>query len=321
MRNLLYICLIGLVALSCDDGDVFEVSLEFDQELELCIDINENDNLLYDTKLDPSESLSLLFPISNNIDIFEPTEYNSVDPVGYVKTLTINESSIKFNYRTYNGDPNDLICQFIANPGTEIIEDYSSASGAIAEFTTTFEDDDLDGILSEKEGRGTRADDGTYPDAIDTDGDGLPDYIDEDDDNDSILTKNETPDPDGDGNPSDALNTDLDLEIASAGDILPNYLDNDDDGDGTPTINEDADGSTFLTDDFDESEGINIVPRYLDFNADDSYTAIELGETEYTRTTVVSVVITNSNLGIASIDTIELGTYTFTTIFVYPEEE
>jgi hypothetical protein len=45
----------------------------------------------------------------------------------------------------------------------------------------------------------------------DTDGDGVLDYLDTDDDDDSILTINENPDPNGDGNPDDAVDTDGDL--------------------------------------------------------------------------------------------------------------
>ena len=70
MRRSIYICFIALLALACDDGDIFEITLEFDEELDLCIDVNEGESfLLYDTKEDPSESLSLLFPsnTANNL--------------------------------------------------------------------------------------------------------------------------------------------------------------------------------------------------------------------------------------------------------------
>ncbi len=53
--------------------------------------------------------------------------------------------------------------------------------------------------------------------ADDTDRDGRFNYLETDDDNDGILTKNENADPNGDGNPSDAVDTD--------GDGIPDYLD------------------------------------------------------------------------------------------------
>lgn len=52
---------------------------------------------------------------------------------------------------------------------------------------------------------------------LDTDNDGTPDYLDVDDDGDGILTSNESPDPNGDGDPSDAFDTD--------NDGTPDYLD------------------------------------------------------------------------------------------------
>lgn len=315
MRNFIYICFIGLLALSCDDGDIFEVTLEFDEELDLCIDVNGSESLLlYDTKEDPSESLSLLFPSnSTNNLLLAPTEYNSTDPIGYVGTVFIDNANTRFNYRTYRGDPNDLICQFIANPGTEIIQDYPAAAGAQAAFITTFEDDDNDGILTQFEDRGTQEADGSYPNARDTDNDGLPDYIDSDDDNDGILTINENADDDGDGDPADALNTNAAQENEDdAMDILPNYLDPDDDGDGTLSANENENGNGSLSDDIDQSiDPNNTTPRYLDVNATASFTPAELVPTTYIRTTMVNVTILNANIEILSADVIVLGTYTF----------
>jgi hypothetical protein len=71
-------------------------------------------------------------------------------------------------------------------------------------------DDDGDGILTQYEAKDA---DGN---PIDTDGDGDVDYLDNDDDGDTILTINENADPNGDGNPDDAVDTD--------GDGVPDYL-------------------------------------------------------------------------------------------------
>lgn len=92
----------------------------------------------------------------------------------------------------------------------------------------------------------------------DSDGDGQPDYMDADDDNDGRPTATE--DPNGDGNP---INDDTN------GNGLPNYLDPDDDGDGIPTSEEgdgdpdgdsipdylDADGPVVLGDGTGDSDG------------------------------------------------------------------
>ena len=74
-------------------------------------------------------------------------------------------------------------------------------------------DDDNDGILSRYETYNST----TTPADDDTDTDGKPNYLDADDDGDGILSKDESNDPNKDGNPSDAIDTD--------GDSIPDYLD------------------------------------------------------------------------------------------------
>ncbi|MFD2185975.1 choice-of-anchor L domain-containing protein [Aquimarina celericrescens] len=77
-------------------------------------------------------------------------------------------------------------------------------------FALRSADCDNDGIANEFE----IGDDVDNPQ--DTDADGIPDFLDDDDDGDDILTSEENPDPDGDGNPLDAFDAD--------GDGTPDYL-------------------------------------------------------------------------------------------------
>ncbi|KQC33000.1 peptidylprolyl isomerase [Nonlabens sp. YIK11] len=79
-------------------------------------------------------------------------------------------------------------------------------------------DHDGDGILSIYEDLDGDKDLMSPQFADDTDRDRISNYRDSDDDGDGILTKDENPDPNGDGNPNDALDTD--------GDGIPDYLDN-----------------------------------------------------------------------------------------------
>ena len=62
-------------------------------------------------------------------------------------------------------------------------------------------------------------DDGVFNvfEKFDSDGDSIPGYLDDNDDNDALLTIDEMPDPNGDGNPDDAYDSD--------NDGLPDYLD------------------------------------------------------------------------------------------------
>ncbi|WP_298951621.1 gliding motility-associated C-terminal domain-containing protein [uncultured Nonlabens sp.] len=89
----------------------------------------------------------------------------------------------------------------------------------------------------------------------DTDGDGIPNFLDRDDDNDGVSTINENYDGDNDPTNQDSDN-----------DGIPDYLDTDDDGDGIATVDEgsnpdgDTDPDTGDTSDLD-NDGI---PDYLD---------------------------------------------------------
>jgi len=305
MRKLFYILLpLSLLSFyTCDDGDIITVEFDFDKTLELCREGNidkfiSGDNyVLYDTRNDPYESLILLFPYSTaNEAIFNPTEANTETE------LTVNGTSIIFNYRTYDGDPSDLICQDIPGSETNILTDYSAASGARVNFLSTFTDDDGDGISSELENQDPNGD-GDFEDAIDTDNDGIPDYLDEDDDNDNVKTSLEKPDVDGDGNIDDALDTD--------GYLIPNYLDNDDDEDGILTINEDENGDSNLLNDYDETLPVQIA-RYLDSEAKESFTSGDLLPNSYSRTITVSIKLLDFDLETIQSDELDFGTYSRT---------
>ncbi|MDP5077922.1 MAG: gliding motility-associated C-terminal domain-containing protein, partial [Nonlabens sp.] len=128
-------------------------------------------------------------------------------------------------------------------------------------------------------------------DPEDTDGDGLPDYIDEDSDNDGVIDATEGFDFDNDGFPdivpsgidvdNDGLDDAFDGDTSGYGDpnggvVVNNpandlnntdgdneadYRDTDDDNDGLLTIDEDANGDGDRTNDDFDNDG---VPDYLD---------------------------------------------------------
>ena len=134
---------------------------------------------------------------------------------------------------------------------TSLYPTASPTSTLCCEYDMCFDDHDEDGIPSDVEGYDT-----------DTDGDGILDYLDVDDDNDSILTINEH------GN--DGFNA---YTVDCDGDGVPDHLDPDDDGDGVLTIIEvngdvnaptdgsslvdtDGDGNTDKCDPDDDGDGI-----------------------------------------------------------------
>jgi len=288
MKQLFSVFAICFLLIACDDGDITEVELEFDNTLELC-ELDEDLYVLYDIKSEaPYESLILSFPTNGNEDIFNPDEIME-EP----QTMQINGSTIRFIYRTYNNDPDGLLCEVIPDADLTILNSDEATTGTI-QYQTTFVDDDNDGIpsiLEDINGNGDLTDD-------DTDGDGIPNYLDADDDGDNVLTEDENPDPNDDGDLSDALDTDSDG--------IPNYLDEDDDGDGILTRYEDEDMNLNPGNDFDIDSSI---PRYLDFEATDEYIVDSYRDNTYTRTYTTVFYILNFNIGILSQDILYFGSY------------
>lgn len=275
MRSLLFLFCCNLL-LSCDDGDVLNVELDFDKNLTLC---DVSNYILYDTKEDPSESLTLLFPKNSQADrIFNP------ETDGSLETMELS-NSVSFIYRTYTGNPNNYICKEIPDATVSVNNSYTASNGT-ANFISTFVDDDNDGVPNGLEFDG------------DSDGDGIKNYKDSDDDGDNVPTQNERPDPNNDGDLSDAQDTD--------GDGTPDYLDTDDDNDGTLTYFEDQNNNGNLFDDLATGAA---VARFLDDTVSDSYAVNFVRANEFTRTIKIKVTLENIDLSILATDSFEFGTY------------
>ena len=282
MRSLLILLFCCNLLLSCDDGDVLNVQLDFDKNLTLCGSPASTNYILYDTKIDPSESLELLFPDNAQAQsILYPTVSGSME------TMTINNSTVKFIYRTYTGDPTLYICQDIPDENVSVNNNYEANSGT-AIFLSTFVDDDNDGVPNALEFDG------------DFDGDGIPDYKDSDDDGDNVPTLNENPDPNGDGDLSDAQDTD--------GDGTPDYLDTDDDNDDTPTRLEDENNNGNLFDDIATGAAI---ARFLDDTVSEVYAVTFVRPNVFRRTFRINVTLEDIDLTILATDRFELGTYEY----------
>ncbi|MEY4590531.1 MAG: hypothetical protein RL497_2607, partial [Pseudomonadota bacterium] len=134
-------------------------------------------------------------------------------------------------------------------------------------------DDDNDGIPDDKEG--------TTPDMSDSDKDGIPNYMDKDDDNDGTDDELDT-DDDNDGIPDDMEGGTSPGTKDSDGDGTPDYMDKDDDNDGTDDeldTDDDNDGipddKEGTTPDMGDSDKDGI-PNYMDKDDDNDGTDDEL---------------------------------------------
>ena len=281
MRKFLCLLLIFLILPACDDGDVITVELNFGESFQACESLSNL--VLYKTKTEPTESLSLLITSTSKADLIA---------VGAGGTSTTTKSATIY-YRTYSNAtlPNNLFCTNIP-PNVTIIQDESDACSV--EFSTVLVEDDQDdvtAILEDRNGDGNLDND-------DTDLDGLPDYIDMDDDGDNVLTKNENPDPNGDGFLDDAQDTD--------GDGIPDYLDDDDDGDGILTRDEENQ-SQDLNPENDITNGTLGIADYLNPEV-----AIVVSETAYRQHTIyqtynVSAQVRDISLSFLSQELLDFG--------------
>lgn len=296
MQKLLSLLSLLLIVTSCNDGDIIDVQLEFDGELTKC-NLSTTEHLVYEIKNDPYESLSLIFPMNTNTNlIFNP----SVTP--HLYEFPINNSTVKFNYRTYDGNPENLLCQLIPDPNTSIIKDYFASAGLV-KTVSTFYDDDEDGIPTHIEDLNLDGDNNPATNPTDSDGDGIPDYLDADDDNDNVLTINENHNYTAANGLSNAQDTD--------GDGIPDYLDDDDDGDGILTRLEDANGDGNPRNDFAIDSN---VARYLDNLAVEPFAGANLNPNSYKRFFKVEFTLYNINIEVLSTDELYLGAYEYSRV-------
>jgi hypothetical protein len=292
MTRHLYIIFCLALFTSCDDGDVFTVDLEFDELLERC-DNFEDSYIVYDTREDPNEALILVLPKAANEILFTDATETTV-------TRTIPSEAEFYYYKYNNTVSNGEICDVVADPNLVVIEDNEASAGLVS-INTNVVDDDNDGIPSENE-YGS----GGFADPQDSDGDTIPDYLDEDDDNDNVKTINEYNNSDSDDNPfTNALDTD--------NDGTPDYLDTDDDGDGILTRLEDVNENENPRDATDlvvDENGENIY-RYL-YNhptATEAFPDSGFIDNRYTRVVTTRFLISNTGIGPINSTEIPFGTY------------
>lgn len=209
MNRFLFLIIFSSIFIqSCDDGDIIVRSFNFDNaELKTCGDVGNY--VFYKVNPDSKESLSLKMEVLDSL-------YREEGIVNY----TLNGSTIVVDYRTYDAAlGNNYFCSSIPPTSPNVTVEYVASSGT-AVFTTTFLIEDNDGVPREFEFAG------------DTDGDGLDDMYDFDDDGDNVPTVFELNLEDDDEDPfSNPKDTD--------GDGVPDILDNDDDNDGVLTRFED----------------------------------------------------------------------------------
>ena len=219
--------------ISCDDGEIFVQSFDFEnQPLSYC---DNNESILFYVS-NSSDTEAVLANLTLNLDDLLVTGDLSYD-------LSLSGNDVNFRIFDNPTSP-DYFCSAIPPISPNVVQEYSAISGT-AEIFVVVTQDDLDGVPTSAE----------LPEDQDTDADGMFDYIDMDDDGDNIPTAFELDLMNSDGD-NDPLTNPLDSDE----DGIPNYLDPDDDGDGILTIDEDLNGDLDPTNDFTNS---SVGPDYL----------------------------------------------------------
>ena len=292
MRKILGILLLFITLTSCNDGDLIDLSFDFEDEFT----INECGQLIF-YKINDAQNESLALSLSG-ISIEELFDFDEVlnqvqDTI--IIERTINGTTNRLNYRVYNGTVtgNDLFCNPIPPSDISVRSEEDSQTGTVT-ITIIARDDDNDGIPAEFEdlnGNGDLLDD-------DSDNDGIPNFLDVDDDGDNVLTRDElTP---------DTLNTDPSINpLNTDGDNTPDYLDIDDDGDGVLTRDEES----ILQDenprnDVTEPGGL---ADYLNPNVSNSVSAVAFRPHVVGRTYIVKVQVNNIQFSFLNQTTLDFG--------------
>uniref|UniRef100_UPI000248F877 hypothetical protein n=1 Tax=Aquimarina agarivorans TaxID=980584 RepID=UPI000248F877 len=189
-------------------------------------------------------------------NVYDPVDDTDIAaPVAVAGVTAITPTNTDTTFTNSDAIPDYLDTDSDGDGESDTIEAYDTDQDGVADTVPANADADGDGLDDNFDGialgtgtsvtnptNGGQMADDPFPDAdmpgmepdwregFDTDGDGVPDSADLDDDNDGILDTEEDPDIDGDGNPNTGAPADIDPD----GDGIPNHLDIDSDNDGIP---------------------------------------------------------------------------------------
>lgn len=270
MKHWYCLLLAVVVLVSCDDGDLIVTDFNFEnRNLQWCGD--NTTQVLFNINNDQvHEAIAFRF----ELDTPEPRFFSTEEGQTAIPLTSDNQVI----YRVFDAEVEEsYFCNAVPPVSPSVVEEFRSTSGGEMIITTRLNnavDHDGDNVPSEEEGMGT---------GQDTDGDGIPDYLDVDDDGDNVLTRIEIeveasgqaggyPDSDGDG--------------------TPDYLDSDDDNDQVPTRNEDWNLNNNPADDVNEEN----VPHYLNPEISDFFEITTVRENTISRSFRYTVTAENLTL-------------------------
>lgn len=257
MKRSIWLFWLSALLYSCDDGDLIVTDFNFeDPELQWCGDL-ESQVVFNINNEDVFEAIAFTFELETAELQFFATEEGLLE-------IPLNQTN-QIIYRVFDASVDeDYFCNEVPPIAPDVTEEYRSTTGGeviIEVSLLTAEDHDGDGVPSLAEGLELETD---------TDLDGIPDYLDIDDDGDNLLTRTEI---------EVASEVSVDGLPDSDADGIPNYLDPDDDNDETLTRFEDWNMNLNPADDQNEDN----LPYYLNPEIIDSFEVTGVRENEIER--------------------------------------
>jgi len=252
MRRLLFSIFSLALLSSCDDGEIIVTSFDFeDSTVQFCEGPNKNVFYAVNNN-DVFESISLEFR-NNILELDEDGRIVPPEDEEISFDLTGNSSNDnRIVYRIFNSEvPTDYFCNVVPPKEPAVVEEWISGTGATVFVRTSFGDETAN-VDSDGDGL-DNIDEGWNAEGVnlqDTDEDGIPDYLDVDDDGDNIETETELA-----NSANDPVNENGQRDKDEDG--IPNYLDNDDDNDGVLTRLEVQEGDEVNPALFQTAEGIS----------------------------------------------------------------
>ena len=271
-----------LFFVSCDDGDIVVSQFDFniDDDIKFCYSGEEDDQTVF-YNVNESNNEVIFLVLDGEFDFEE--EFNSDDD-NVSDKIDLNNNVVtylKFNSFSDN-DAEEYFCTAVTNNNKTIVRELNGEGGTLNIITkNTIDDDgdeDNDGLKNEQEVYydGFAKIDGLSiheldeVDLLDSDKDGIPNFRDDDDDNDNVPTSKELyiKDDEGNENKTDENNDGIPDAgyLDTDGDGNLDYLDTDDDGDGVITLMEFDPNDSSLSPETNVNNGN--VPFYLIFSED-----------------------------------------------------
>lgn len=144
MNRCIYLLVFILAIAGCSEGDVIDVSVNFEGKLENCSNETENTFVFYKIDSDKKRSISLSFT-STSFDLTPDEIASDAEPT----VITLNETANLLIYREFNTivDGSSYFCSSVPPSDNNVSEEFISTDGTAEISFKIFNDDDPNNIV------------------------------------------------------------------------------------------------------------------------------------------------------------------------------